>query len=122
MPLSTRSRLLAALAAGAVLAACAHERTPPQPAAAAANVAEGQRIAEVYCSTCHAIGAEGESRHAMAPPFRTLSRNYPIGALEEAFAEGVLVGHPDMPEFRLEPQQIDDLLGYLQSIQERRAG
>lgn len=124
MPLHARSRrLLAALAATALLAACVHdERTPPQPPVAAASVAEGQRIAEVYCATCHAIGAEGESRHAMAPPFRTLSRNYPVGALEEAFAEGVLVGHPDMPEFRLEPPQIDDLLGYIQSIQERRAG
>jgi cytochrome c len=58
----------------------------------------------------------------MAPPFRTLSNFYPVGALEEAFAEGVLVGHPDMPEFSLEPEQIDDLLAYIQSIQDRRGG
>jgi mono/diheme cytochrome c family protein len=124
-------RVLAALAAGALLAACAHESAPTQPAstaaaaadsADAADAAEGQRLAEVYCASCHAIGAEGESRHPIAPPFRTLSRDYPVNALEEAFAEGVLVGHPDMPEFRLEPQQIDDLLGYIESIQERRAG
>jgi mono/diheme cytochrome c family protein len=58
----------------------------------------------------------------MAPPFRTLSEAYPVESLSEAFAEGILVGHPDMPEFRLEPAQINDLLAYIQSIQERRAG
>jgi mono/diheme cytochrome c family protein len=117
---AARSTLLAAMF---VLAACA---TDPQPMAQpaqqpAANVAEGRRLAEVFCATCHAIGTEGESRHPSAPPFRTFSRDYPVNALEEAFAEGVLVGHPDMPEFRLEPQQIDDLLSYIQSVQERQA-
>lgn len=84
--------------------------------------AEGRRLAEIYCARCHAISADGESAHPMAPPFRTLSSQYPVGALEEAFAEGVLVGHPDMPEFQLEPRQIDDLLSYIQSVQERRGG
>lgn len=112
--------VLAALA----LAACGPIAQTPPPAAplTAAHVAEGQRLAEIHCATCHAIGAEGESRHPQAPPFRTLSRAYPVTALEEAFAEGILVGHPDMPEFRLEPPQIDALLAYLQSIQERQAG
>ena len=41
-----------------------------------------------------AIGASGESPHATAPPFRTLSQNYPIESLSEAFAEGILVEHP----------------------------
>lgn len=119
---TTPARLVAVLAAGVLLAACAAGQEPRRTAQSNSNVAEGQRLAEVYCSTCHAIGAEGESRHPMAPPFRTLSRNYPVNALEEAFAEGILVGHRDMPEFRLEPDQIDDLLGYIESIQERRAG
>jgi mono/diheme cytochrome c family protein len=116
------ARLIAALAAGALIAACAAGQAPQRAAQTNSDVAEGQRLADVYCSSCHAIAAEGESRHPMAPPFRTLSRNYPVNALEEAFAEGILVGHRDMPEFRLEPDQIDDLLGYIESIQERRAG
>jgi mono/diheme cytochrome c family protein len=109
----------------AIVAACAAPRTtePMETAAApAGDVAEGRRLAEIYCARCHAIGLEGESTHPMSPPFRTLSRSYPINALEEAFAEGVLVGHRDMPEFQLEPAQIDDLVAYIQSIQERRAG
>lgn len=120
-------RTLATLALGFLvsLGACAH---PPEPAPANAStlappdIAEGRRLAEINCASCHAIGAEGESRHAEAPPFRTFSRDYPVTMLEEAFAEGILVGHPDMPEFRLEPQQIQDLLGYIESVQERRGG
>lgn len=81
------------------------------------NAEEGRRIAEINCSTCHAIGPTGESGHPMAPPFRTLSQNYPLNSLEEAFGEGILVGHPDMPEFQLAPAQMDHLLAYLNSIQ-----
>jgi mono/diheme cytochrome c family protein len=57
-----------------------------------------------------------------APPFRTLSERYPVTALEEAFAEGILVGHPAMPEFRFEPHEIDAIIAYLQSVQTRRGG
>jgi mono/diheme cytochrome c family protein len=113
---------LRAIAAALALGACTHAPQAPPTPAPSADLAEGRRLAEVNCASCHAIGADGESRHPMAPPFRTLSRDYPVNALEEAFAEGILVGHRDMPEFRLEPQQIDDLLGYIESIQERRAG
>lgn len=86
------------------------------------NAEEGRRLAEINCSTCHAIGPAGESRHPMAPPFRTLSQNYPLNSLEEAFGEGILVGHRDMPEFQLAPDQMDDLLAYLNSIQSRQGG
>ncbi|MBL8537344.1 MAG: cytochrome c [Hyphomonadaceae bacterium] len=111
----------ALLALPLTLAACAYA-SGPSASARQADVAEGRRLAEVNCSTCHAIGPTGESRNPLSPPFRTFSRNYPVNALEEAFAEGILVGHPSMPEFRLEPDQIDDLLAYIESIQEERGG
>lgn len=94
-------------------------RAPPD---ATDSVQAGRYIAEIKCAGCHAIGQSGESRNASAPPFRMLSRRYPVTALEEALAEGILVGHPEMPEFRLTPAQIDDLLTYLESVQERRGG
>lgn len=118
---SSLMHLVAAAAATLLLGACAHGPAG-ESARASPDLAEGRRLAEINCASCHAIGASGESRHPSAPAFRRLSRAYPVTALEEAFAEGVLVGHPDMPEFRLEPEQIDDLLGYIQSIQERQAG
>lgn len=120
----TAMRLFRACAFALLLSACTHPEQRP-PAAAAANAAdpvEGRRLAEIYCTRCHAIGAEGESPHPMAPPFRFIGRNYPVNTLEEAFAEGILVGHRDMPEFQLEPDQIDDLVAYLESIQVQRGG
>ena len=50
-----------------------------------------------------------------------LSKNYPIENLAEAFAEGIGVGHSgdvQMPEFVLSPDEIDDLLTYLATLQE----
>jgi len=41
-------------------------------------------------------------------------------ALEEAFAVGGLVCHPDMPAFRLEPEQVDALIAYIHTVQEPR--
>jgi mono/diheme cytochrome c family protein len=77
----------------------------------------GRQIAEVNCAECHAVGGEDASRHPDAPPFRDLSMRYPLDALEEAFAEGIYVGHPDMPEFEATPEQIGALLAYLDTIQ-----
>lgn len=113
-------RLIALLALPLLVSACAQTMT--QTETSTANAAEGQRLAEIHCARCHAIGPDGESTHPMAPAFRTLSRDYPINALEEAFAEGILVGHPVMPEFSFEPDQVDDLVAYIQSVQERRGG
>ena len=40
--------------------------------------------------------------------------------MAEALAEGILTGHPAMPEFRFEPTQINDIILYLKSIQTRQ--
>jgi cytochrome c len=82
-----------------------------------ASVTYGQTIVETYCARCHATGRAGDSPHTMAPPFRLLSRRYPIENLAEAFAEGIVTGHPDMPEFQFQPHEIDSILAYLQSLQ-----
>ncbi len=41
-----------------------------------------------------AIGAEGQSPHAEAPPFRELMRRYPPESLAEALAEGIVLAIP----------------------------
>jgi mono/diheme cytochrome c family protein len=80
-------------------------------------VAEGQTLAEEKCARCHAIGLEGESPLPIAPAFRTLSERYPVEDLEEALAEGIVSGHPAMPEFVFEPEEIAALIAYLKSVQ-----
>lgn len=81
------------------------------------RVQRGFTFAQTNCSQCHAIGRFGESPIPEAPPFRTLHARYPVEDLAEAFAEGITTGHPSMPQFQLDPAQINDLLAYLKSIQ-----
>ncbi|PZO53861.1 MAG: hypothetical protein DCF16_06075 [Alphaproteobacteria bacterium] len=103
-----------ALAAIVLVTACAS----PAPNAPHSPVERGQAMAAQNCSGCHAIGRSGDSPAPQAPPFRTLSQNYPLEALEEAFAEGISVGHAAMPEFAFAPDDVNALVAYLQSIQD----
>jgi len=81
-----------------------------------ADPARGKALAEKQCARCHAIGAEDTSTKPDAPAFRVLATKWPLENLEEALAEGIVVGHPDMPVFEFEPRQISDLLSYIGSI------
>jgi mono/diheme cytochrome c family protein len=84
------------------------------------NIASGQAFARAHCATCHAVGRDGSSPYAPAPPFRTLHERYKVKNLAEALAEGIVVGHTgerQMPEFVLSPTEIDDLIAYLKSLE-----
>jgi mono/diheme cytochrome c family protein len=76
----------------------------------------GRRLVEENCSRCHAVTSTDKSSHPDAPPFRTLSRRYPIEDLAEALAEGISTGHPDMPEFVATPAQVGAIIAYIRSI------
>lgn len=81
---------------------------------------EAQRglvIVRTDCSRCHAIGKVGGSPLKIAPPFRTLHSHYPVEDLEEPLAEGIITGHPTMPEFRFDPGQVGDIIAYLKSLE-----
>lgn len=106
-------RHLIAIAALALTSACASHASMAQQS----REARGQTIVEQNCSSCHATGRSGDSPAPEAPPFRTLSHNYRVDALEEALAEGISVGHPAMPQFAFAPDDVRALVAYLQSIQ-----
>ena len=92
-----------------------------QPAtAAAASQERGLRLVERNCGVCHAVTAKGTSPMAEAPPFQDLHLRYDVKNLEEALAEGILTGHPAMPEFRFNPREIRDILSYLRTLEPRR--
>ncbi len=108
-----RAMALVTLGGGALTALANAQAGPSDPAAGAA-------ILEANCATCHAIGAMGASPVATAPAFRTLSTRYPVESLEEALAEGIMVGHEglvQMPEFVFSPEEIGHIIAYLSSIQ-----
>jgi mono/diheme cytochrome c family protein len=82
--------------------------------------ARGQALVEKNCARCHAISKEGDSPHKEAPPFRTLSAKYPVSDLAESLAEGIVSGHPHMPIFVFDPQDVAAIIDYLESIQPSR--
>ena len=114
-PIALAAGLLSASLLGACTSTLAETGTL---AATLTPKLRGQAIAEQYCSGCHAVGRTGQSTHPDSLPFRKISMHYPVRDLEEALGEGILVGHPDMPPFQFEPQDIDDLLSYIESIQD----
>ena len=71
-----------------------------------------------HCASCHAIDKVSNSPLPLAPPFRTLHKRYPVESLEEALAEGIITGHPSMPEFKLDPGQVADVIAYLKSLEQ----
>lgn len=81
-----------------------------------ARLKRGQAIVEAKCASCHATGRTGASPNDRAPPLRSLSARYPLESLAEALAEGLVVGHSGMPEFRFQPDEIDAILAYIASI------
>ena len=85
--------------------------------AASPSEERGKTFAINNCARCHSIDRVSQSPLKIAPPFRTLHKRYPVETLAEALAEGIQTGHPTMPEFQLEPDQIHDLLTYLKSLE-----
>jgi mono/diheme cytochrome c family protein len=90
-----------------------------RPAAAAGDLKAGEALLTKNCGSCHAVGRGGDSPHKDAPAFRTLGKRYPIESLEEALGEGIMSGHPDMPEFNFEADDVGAIIAYLKSIQQR---
>lgn len=82
----------------------------------------GEVLVTRHCSGCHATGAKGASPEPTAPLFRELHRRYDPELLAEALAEGLLTGHPMMPEFRFPPDDVRAIIRYLQSVQTRQPG
>lgn len=79
--------------------------------------ARGLNFLRANCARCHAIDKVSPSPLPIAPPFRDLHRRYPVESLEEAMAEGITTGHPTMPEFRLDPGQIADVIAYFKTLE-----
>ena len=76
----------------------------------------GLAILEQNCMRCHAVGPEGRSPHAEAPMFSEIANRYEPELLAEALAEGIVTGHPDMPEFVYSSDEIEDIIAFLNTL------
>jgi cytochrome c len=91
-------------------------------AAASEQIQLGQMLVEMNCGGCHSTAREGESPHNEAPPFRLLGERYDIADLSEALVEGLVSGHPDMPEFTFEPDEAEVIIAFLESLRSTADG
>ena len=101
---------LALLVCGAALSGAHAQQQDPA-------AQRGLAFVKTNCARCHSIDKLSPSSLKAAPPFRTLHQRYPVDSLAEAMAEGIVTGHPTMPEYQLDPGQIADVLAFLRTLQ-----
>jgi mono/diheme cytochrome c family protein len=107
-----RTLAAAAIAAAALLPLSARAQSTLSP-----SEQRGFVFVNTNCARCHAVDKVSPSPLKVAPPFRKLHERYPVESLQESLAEGIVTGHPTMPEFQLDPGQVDDVIGYLKSLE-----
>jgi mono/diheme cytochrome c family protein len=84
------------------------------PVAHAANAVIGERLARQWCAKCHVIdGAGSTATVPQGPPtFRTIAGRMNAGALRAFLSRP----HGQMPDLTLSRKEIDDLIGYIESL------
>lgn len=58
----------------------------------------------------------GANPFTRAPFLRIIARLYKGSDLEEAFVEGIVVGHPAMPEFRMTGEEAAALAAFIDTL------
>jgi mono/diheme cytochrome c family protein len=110
------NRILPVIVAAVVLGPALSVQTlAAEPLSPAAQ--RGLTFVRANCARCHSVTKVGESPLRIAPPFRTLHEKYPVESLQESLAEGIITGHPTMPQFRLDPGQVRDVIAYLKTLE-----
>ena len=79
-------------------------------------VADGRRIAERECASCHAVDQGSPSPPQGAPPLRDLLALNDPDRLAYRLIDVVRMGHDDMPVFDFDVRSADALIAYLGSI------
>jgi cytochrome c len=113
-------RIFVIVTLAAALTGCAASPNPDDAMGGPGDPGRGMAMVEAHCSGCHATGLSGKSPYAGAPPLRDIAARGHVDDYAEAFAEGIIVPHKGrkvMPEFVLNPREIEDLLAYLKTLQ-----
>jgi mono/diheme cytochrome c family protein len=95
--------LIAIVVAGAVTTAHAE----------GGDVASGRRLAEIWCGTCHQVGAEDPPKPT--PSLQQLAFLWPAPMLERFLRSS----HQNMPNFMLTAVQIKDISAYVSSLKDQ---
>jgi len=93
--------------AAALAACCASE-----PGMASAT--QGTILAKQWCAECHSVAAGQQSPNPKAPAFSAIA-NEP-SATDYGLHVFLKSTHETMPNFRISPDAIDDLVDYIRSL------
>ena len=86
----------------------------PAPPPAFADAAKGAQIARQWCANCHVVGPNPTGAGPQGPPtFQTVARS---GMTPDQLRAFLSHPHGAMPDLALTRAEIDDLIGYIQSL------
>lgn len=101
------------LALGAMLLIRLHNASGVTPAAD--SVQAGRKLAEAWCSTCHAIDTSGARAQTTTAPDFVAVANMP-STTELSLKVFLQSSHPTMPNVILTAEQRGDLVNYILSL------
>lgn len=79
------------------------------------NPERGKEMSARFCAECHYTGIyDAESAHPRAPPFRAIANTRGMTAM--ALSVWMQTSHPTMPNIRLKPETLDDIIAYIRSL------
>ena len=100
------SRIISGLVLLAAIAALSQ-------AAAAADVANGERLAKRWCAACHVVATDQKSGNTQVAPFSAIAKVPDFDAAKLALY--LLLPHPKMPDMSLSRSEAADLSAYIVS-------
>jgi mono/diheme cytochrome c family protein len=80
----------------------------------AADPANGKRLAERWCASCHVVSADQARANVDAPAFATMGRKADFDAGRMALF--LLAPHPPMPNMSLTRNEAIDIASYIRSV------
>lgn len=104
-------RVLQILALAAALSGCATVGAAPAPTAEQ----RGEAVARRVCAACHAMASGADSPSPRAPGFASVEMQHTAG-LPDRVANLTQGGHYGMPPLVLTPQEVSDVVAYIESL------
>jgi mono/diheme cytochrome c family protein len=83
-------------------------------AAHAADSANGQRLAERWCASCHVVSAGQRQASADVAPFASIAKIPDFNAQKLAYF--LLAPHPKMPDMALSRREAEDMAAYIAAL------
>jgi cytochrome c len=84
------------------------------PHTARADATKGAQIARQWCANCHVIGGNSTAAVPQGPPtFPTIARS---GMASDQLRAFLSHPHGAMPDLALTRAEIDDLIGYIETL------